>query len=201
MIKALFIDIGGVILTNGWDRQLRERAAEHFQIEKKEMDERHHLTFEVYELGFISLDEYLKRVVFFQPRNFSIEDFKEYMFTQAKSFSEMLQLIDDFKKQFGLKVVAMTNEGRELMEDRIRRFELKKIIDYFCCSSFMHLRKPNEEMYRMAIDFVQNKLEEIAYLDDRLLLVEIGQKIGLNAIQHIDYEKTKMSLSQMLEKD
>ena len=81
LITTLFLDIGGVLLTNGWDRQARRLAAERFQLDHGEFDERHHLTFDTYEEGKLSLDEYLDRVVFFGERAFSREAFKAFMFS------------------------------------------------------------------------------------------------------------------------
>ena len=85
-ITTLFLDIGGVLLTNGWDRNIRIRAAEKFGLDQDEMNERHHLTFDTYEEGKLSLDEYLHRVVFYQDRSFSPEEFKAFMYAQSQPF-------------------------------------------------------------------------------------------------------------------
>jgi len=90
-IKALFLDIGGVLLTNGWDRSMRKRAAETFRLDPADMDERHHLTFDTFEAGKLSLDEYLNRTVFFRERTFSREDFKAFMFSQSQPYPAMLR--------------------------------------------------------------------------------------------------------------
>ncbi|MGZ3535999.1 MAG: HAD family phosphatase, partial [Thermodesulfobacteriota bacterium] len=83
---ALFLDVGGVLLTNGWDRSMRKLAAEAFGLDGNEVDDRHHLTFDTYELGKLTLDEYLGRMVFYKERRFSKEEFKEFMFAQSRPF-------------------------------------------------------------------------------------------------------------------
>ena len=92
----------------------------------------------------------------------------------------------------------MSNEGRELMLHRMNRFNLKAFIDFFVCSSFVHLRKPDFDIYRLALDLSQVKPEEVIYIDDRPLLIEIGQQLGMQSIHHISYEKTQKLLEKFL---
>src|ERR1041384_2585067 len=124
-ITTLFLDIGGVLLTNGWDHNSRKRAAETFGLDYDEMSERHHLTFDTYEEGKLSLDEYLNRVVFYQERSFSREEFKKFMYAQSKPYPDMIKLIRGLKSQYGLRVAAVSNEGRELTIYRVQQFKLR----------------------------------------------------------------------------
>src|SRR5512136_487089 len=121
---ALFLDVGGVLLTNGWDRRMRKKAAEVFHLDQEEMDERHHLTFDTFELGKLSLDEYLNRMVFYEERPFSKEEFKGFMFSQSQPFPQMIDLVRNLKKAYGLKIAVVSNEGRELTTYRIQNFRL-----------------------------------------------------------------------------
>src|SRR5512147_1739396 len=105
-ITTVFTDIGGVLLTNGWDHNSRKSAAEKFGLNYEEMSERHHLTFDTYEEGKLSLDDYLKRVVFYEDRSFSREDFKKFMYDQSQPYPEMIKLIRGLKTQYGLRVAA-----------------------------------------------------------------------------------------------
>ncbi len=189
--QTLFLDIGGVLLTNGWDHHMREEGARLFHLDLQEMNRRHAFMFDVYELGKISLDDYLNHVVFYEPRLFTIDEFKAFMFAQSRPYPEMIQFMREIKKRHHLRIVAVNNEGRELMDYRVRQFHLHEFIDFFICSSFVGLRKPDLEIYRLAIDLVQLPPEEIVYLDDRLLLVEIGRELGLQAFQHVSLEQTK----------
>jgi len=191
---ALFLDVGGVLLTNGWDRSMRKRAAEAFGLDGKEMDDRHHLTFDTYELGKLTLDEYLDRMVFYKERRFSREEFKEFMLAQSKPFPQMLDLIRGLKKAYDLKIAVVSNEGRELTTYRIQKFELSKFVDFFIASSFVHFRKPDADIYRMALDVAQVPLDQVVYIEDRLMFVEVAQGLGIRAVHHIGFESTRASL-------
>ncbi len=193
-IQALFVDVGGVLLTNGWDRRMRREAAKTFNLDYAEMDERHHLTFGTYEEGKITLDEYLNRVVFYESRSFSSKEFREFMFRQSQPFADMIRLLQEVKKRWGLKIVVVSNEGRELTEYRIAKFELSSFIDAFVCSCFVRTRKPDTEMYRIALDLVQVPAGKILYIEDRSMFVEIARNMGIQGILHADYKSTRAAL-------
>jgi len=195
-ITTLFLDIGGVLLTNGWDHNIRARAAEKFSLDYAEMNERHHLTFDTYEEGKLSLDEYLKRVVFYQPRDFTPDVFKAFMYAQSKPFLEMIELMRGLKTQHGLQVAAVSNEGRELTTYRVQQFKLGTFIDFFVSSCFVHYRKPDEDMYRIALDIAQTSPEQVIYIDDRAMFVEVAQELGIQGIIHTNYQTTSKGLEQ-----
>ncbi len=194
-IKTLFIDIGGVLLTNGWDSDTRKAAAERFHLDLGEMNVRHHLTFDTYEIGKLSLDDYLDRVVFYEPREFSKDEFKSYIFEQSRPYPEMLKLVRETKARNGLKVVVVSNEGRELTEYRIRQFGLGEFVDFFVSSCFVRFRKPDIDIFRMALDLAQAIPDESAYLDDRALFVEVAGTLGMHAIRHVDVERTRAAFA------
>lgn len=194
---TLFLDVGGVILTNGWDRTMRAAAAQKFGLDLAEMDKRHGLTFDTYEIGKISLDTYLDRVVFYIPRSFTQDVFKEFMFEQSQPLPEMIPFIQSLKKRYSLRIVAVSNEGRELMIHRIERFHLKEFIDSFACSCFTGYKKPDMAIYRLALDIAQVDPKEVIYLDDRLLLTEVGASLGMKAIRHESYEQTKKMIETL----
>ena len=119
-VVALFLDIGNVLLTNGWDHTMRQRAAQKFALDYEEMNERHHLTFDTYEEGKLSLAEYLGRVVFYRSRSFSPKEFRDFIFAQSKPKPEMIQLVQELKELYGLKTQARApREGRNFMRSRI----------------------------------------------------------------------------------
>jgi len=196
-INTLFLDIGGVLLTNGWDHNTRREAARKFGLNYDEMNERHHLTFDTYEEGKLSLDEYISRVVFYEKRDFSREEFKAYMFQQSHPFPDMIHYIKDIKERYNLKVAAVSNEGRELTIYRIREFNLEDIIQFFISSCFVHYRKPDEDIYRIALDIAQEKPETVAYIDDRPLFVEVANGLGIRGITHKDFASTKAELEAL----
>jgi putative hydrolase of the HAD superfamily len=193
-ITTLFLDIGGVLLTNGWDHGMRRRAAELFHLDYEEMNERHHLTFDTYEEGKLSLDEYLSRVIFYEKRSFSRDDFRNFMFQQSQPYPETIELIRTVKKEHGLKVVAVSNEGRELTTYRVGKFKLDSIMDSFVVSSFVHFRKPDADMYRIALDIAQVSPSQVMYIEDRAMFVEVAQSLGLKGILHKNGEETRQAL-------
>ncbi len=194
-VNVLFVDIGNVLLTNGWDRVSRRRAAEKFALDIDEMDERHHLTFDTYESGKLTLDEYLRRTVFYADRPFTPQDFKDFMLSQSRPLPAMLTLIRGLKTHYHLKVVAVSNEGLELTRHRIRTFELGKIIDFFISSCFVGLRKPDADMYHLALNCAQAAVDSVLYLDDRRLFVEVARGLGIRGIHHRNYEETRAALA------
>jgi len=196
-ITTLFLDIGGVLLTNGWDRGIRTLASEKFGLDYKEMDERHHLTFDTYEEGKLNLDEYLDRVVFYQKRSFSREEFKAFMYAQSQPFPEMIELMRALKTQHGLQVAAVSNEGRELTVYRVQQFKLGTFIDFFVSSCFVHYRKPDADMYRIALDIAQVSPQQVVYIDDRPMFVEVAQGLGIQGIIHSGYESTQKTLETL----
>ncbi len=190
-IKAVLTDVGGVLLTNGWDTAGRESACARFNLEAPEVDSRHHMTFDTYEIGKISLDVYLDRVVFYKQRNFTKDDFKAFMYQQSQPFPDMLGLMREVKQRNRIKLAVVSNEGRELTEYRIKTFGLTNFVDFFVSSCFVHFRKPDADIFRMAIDMIQVPPEEIVYIDDRLLFVEVAGGFGMKAIQHTSYAETR----------
>jgi putative hydrolase of the HAD superfamily len=194
-ITTMFLDIGGVLLTNGWDDCMRRRAAERFGLDYEEVNERHHLTFDTYEVGKLSLKQYLERVVFYEPRGFSPEEFRDFMFAQSQPLPGMIEFFNQLKRRYQLVVAAVSNEGRELTEYRVRRFKLNALIDFFISSCFVHLRKPDEDIYRLALDTAQARPEQVVYVDDRKMFVEVAQGLGIHSIHHQGLEVTRSGLA------
>ncbi len=196
-INTLFLDIGGVLLTNGWDRHARKRAIDHFRIEADEVNERHHLTFDTYELGKLTLDEYLDRIVFYKKRPFSRDEFKFFMFEQSKPHPEMIDLIRSLKSRYHLKVFAVSNEGCELTRYRVEKYGLWEFIDAFVVSSFVHLRKPDPDIFRLALDILQSGPQNVLYIEDRPIYVDIAETLGINGLRHKGFDSTRKALEEM----
>ena len=196
-ITHLFTDLGGVLLTNGWDRGLRKAVAAQFEIDPDEMDERHHLTYDTYEAGKISLSVYLQRVVFWKARNFTEDQVVDFMLSQARAFPEMIELYRRLKAKHGFRIVVVSNEGRELTADRIRRFKLKEFVDIFVVSSYVHFRKPDEDIFRLALDVAQADPAEVVYVDDRPMFAEVAGRLGMREIWHRDLERTRAAFEAL----
>lgn len=185
------------MLTNGWDTDTRQAAAHTFHLDLKEMDSRHRMTFDTYEIGKLTLDEYLTRTVFYQPRTFTREEFTTWIFAQSKPFPEMIDLVSRLKEKYRLKVFVVSNEGRELTEFRIKKFDLPSFVDGFVSSCFAHFRKPDSDIYRLALDICQTPPESIAYLEDRELFVEVASRMGIHGVHHGGFETTKAALASL----
>ena len=196
-ITHLFLDIGGVLLTNGWDRRIRQDAAQKFGLDFEDLNERHTMSFNTYEEGKLNLDTYLNQVVFNRERPFTREEFKAFMFAQSKPKVEMINLMSGLKWKHRLKTAAISNEGRELTIYRIQKFDLTAFIDFFVSSCFVHFRKPDVDLYRMALDISQAEPARSVYIDDRELFVEIAQSLGINGIHHTDFGVTRNALKDL----
>ncbi|MGO9107979.1 MAG: HAD family hydrolase [Thermoguttaceae bacterium] len=195
-ITTLFLDVGGVLLTNGWGHQSRALAAKAFDLNLEELEERHHLTFDTYEVGKVTLDEYLSRTVFHQERPFTRDQFRQFMFAQSQPHAEMIDLVRKLRVQHGLRIAVVNNEGRELNSHRIRSFGLDEFTDFFISSCFVHFRKPDADIFRLALDIAQTPAEQVVYIDDQPLFVQIAEGMGIHGIRHTDYPSTRARLAQ-----
>jgi len=194
---TLFLDIGGVMLSNGWGHVSRRSAAAVFNLDFDEMNERHHVIQVTYEEGKITLSEYLKRVVFYQKRSFTIDQFREFMFSQSTPNIEMIKYIKQLKDKYKLKIAVVNNEGRELNEHRIKKFKLNQFVDFFISSCFVHFRKPDADIFRIALDIAQVPVENVIYIEDMQMFVDVARDLGIRSIQHKDFLSTSAELTLM----
>jgi putative hydrolase of the HAD superfamily len=196
-IKALFWDVGGVLLTNAWDRTQREAALEHFHLDREEFADRHELVVSSFERGKISLDEYLDRTVFYRPRPFGREEFKNFMFSLSQPNPEALafakRLADSGKYLMG----TINNESRELNQYRIEKFGLRAIFKVFVSSCLVGLRKPEEGIYRLALDITQQIADECCFIDDRALNLEMARRLGMHTIEMDHVQQLREDLQKL----
>ncbi|MGA8758986.1 MAG: HAD family phosphatase [Stellaceae bacterium] len=196
-VTCLFLDIGGVLLTNGWDHHARNRAAIEFDLDLAEMEDRHHLTFDTYEEGKLTLEEYLGRVVFYRERAFTRTQFRRFMFAQSKPYPEMIELIAQLKIRHGLKIAAVSNEARELNAHRIRTFKLGAFVDFFISSCFVRVRKPDADIFRLALDIAQVPAQQAVYIENTPMFAQIAEGLGIRSILHTDYGSTCAQLASL----
>ena len=199
-IKVVFMDIGGVLLTNGWDHESRQKAAKTFGFDYEEMDLLHSFIYNVFEIGSITLDEYLDTVIFHCPRDFTKKEFKDFMYQQSIELPHMLPWLKSWKEHTKLPVFALNNESRELNDYRIDTFDLHRLFDGFFSSCYVKARKPDPRIFKQAIEITRIKPEECVYFDDRAMLVNAAKKIGMNGIQHQEFEATKKILENFIRK-
>jgi len=194
-ITTLFVDIGGVLLNNGWDHIARRKVAKHFNLEWAEMEERHTLAFETHEEGKLTFEEYLGLVVFYQKRPFTRAQFRRFMCEQSTSFPEMIELITRLKIRYGLKIIVVSNEARVVNDYRIHKFKLDAFVDAFMSSCFVHIRKPDADMFRLALDVAQTPARKVVYIENTPMFVQIAESLGIRSILHTDYKSTCAKLA------
>jgi putative hydrolase of the HAD superfamily len=196
-ITALFLDIGGVLLTDGWSHESRKLAAKTFDLNPEEMESRHNQAFDTYELDKLTLEEYLSRVVFYQKRSFTRAQFRKFMFAQSKPYPKMIELVRRLKTRYGLKIVVVSNEARELNSYRIRKFKLDEFVDFFISSCFVHLLKPDADIFRVALDIAQVPANQVIYIENLPMFVQVAEGLGIRGICHTDYKSTCAKLSAL----
>lgn len=182
-IGAIFWDVGGVLLTNAWDRTERAAALEHFQLDQQEFHARHEMVVSSFERGKITLDEYLDRTVFYCKRSFTREMFRDYMFSLSQPFPEVLEFARALTASGKYLMGTLNNESRELNYYRIEKFGLRMIFRLFVSSCFVGFRKPERDIYRLALEITQVSAEQCCFIDDRALNLECAAKLGMHTIQ------------------
>lgn len=196
-IRAIFWDVGGVLLTNAWDRKERFAALEHFGLDQEEFQSRHEMVVSSFERGKITLEEYLDRTVFYRPRPFTRDAFRDYMFSLSQPFPEVLefaQALADSRKYF---MGTINNESRELNYHRIEQFGLRNIFRLFVSSCFVGFRKPERDIYRLALEIMQIPSEQCCFIDDRALNLECAAKLGMKTIQMQGVDQLRSELAKL----
>lgn len=193
-ITTLFWDIGGVILTNGWGRNSRRLAADTFRFDWEEFQDRHDLSFPAFDNGQIALDEYLDRTLFYRPRDFSREEFTAFMFAQSKEHPETRAVLSAAARAGKYLIGSINNEPLELNQHRIEAFRLREDFLVFFSSCYLHTRKPEEQIFRIALEVTQRRPEQCLFIDDRALNLESPRRLGMVVIHHKDAGQLRTEL-------
>ena len=196
-IKCLLLDIGGVLLTDGWSHEAGKRTARAFGLDAEELNIRHAQALDTYELGKLSMDEFVRLVVVHEKRAFSPAQFRNVMYAQSKAYPEMIALIRQIKVQYGLRVVVVSNEGRGLNEHRIRKFKLNEWVDSFVSSCYVSLRKPDKDIFRVALDTAQVSSDRVVFIDNTPMFVSVASRLGIHGLLHTDYPSTRAKLASI----
>ena len=196
-IHAIFWDVGGVLLSNAWDHTQRTEALAHFQLDEAEFHARHEMVVSSFERGKITLDEYLDRTVFYRPRPFTREAFRDFMFSLSHPFPDVLQFAQSLTDSGKYFMGTINNESRELNDHRIEKFGLRKIVRLFVSSCFVGLRKPERDIYRLALEITQIPPEACCFIDDRALNLECAAQLGMHTIQMQKLEQLRGDLGKL----
>ena len=196
-IRAIFWDVGGVLLTNAWDHNERKSALEHFGLDQEEFHSRHEMVVSSFERGKISLEEYLQRTVFYRKRPFSLEEFRDYMYSLSQPKPESLAFARSLSESGKYFMSTINNESRELNLYRIQKFGLREIFQLFVSSCFVGLRKPESGIYKLAIEITQFNPQECCFIDDRALNLECAESLGMRTIQMQDLAQLRDDLKKL----
>lgn len=183
-ITALFWDVGGVMLTNGWDRASRRQAVDKFGLDWEDFQDRHELLVNDFETGRLTLEEYLDRAIFYRPRSFRKEDFKAFMFAQSKPQPQALAIVKHLVRSNNHLMATLNNESLELNRYRIEQFGLREYFEAFFSSCFLGVRKPERAIYRLASQITQKPPDQCLFIDDRELNLECARLLGMRTIHY-----------------
>lgn len=197
-ITTLFWDIGGVILTNGWDREARRQAAIAFDLDWDEFQDRHDLSFPAFDTGHITLDQYLHRTLFYKPQPFTREEFTAFMFAQSQEYPETRAVLTRLANTGKYFIAAINNEPLELNQYRIEAFNLRKEFQVFFSSCYVYARKPDEAIFKIALSVTQRSPECCVFIDDRSINLENPRRLGMHVIHHQGASKLLADLQLLL---
>lgn len=196
-IKLLCLDIGGVLLTDGWNHRSRMEAIDRFGLEPIQFQKDHAVAFPLFENGKLNLDQYLESVVFNVDRSFSKKEFSDFMFSKSQQLGDFLPWLIDWKKKTGIKIFSINNEGKEFNDYRIKNFGLHQCFDAFISSCEVGFSKPDPCIFKLALGIAQEEPQNCLYFDDRAIHVAIAKQLGLNAHVHQSFEQSKTILESI----
>jgi len=185
-ITAVFSDVGGVLLTNGWDHGQRARLVEQFGLDGGDYEGRHQMLAAALDAGRLDLDQYLDRTIFYRPRPFRKQEVRDFMYAQSAALPGSLALIGRLAQAGKAFLATLNNESRELNLHRIEKFHLRDYFSVFFSSCYLGVSKPHPEIYQLALDLSQRQPEECVFVDDRSLNLECARRLGLHTIQFLD---------------
>jgi putative hydrolase of the HAD superfamily len=194
-IATLFFDIGGVLGSNGWDRQQRAAAVRHFGVEVAELEDLHGETVAMLEQGRMGLDEYLRCTVFYRPRSFTPEDFKTFMRAQSVPDQETIDLARALARTGRYRLMTINNESAELNQYRLEHFGLRDVFVTFFSSCWVGILKPARRIYEVALAMSQAEPSSSVFIDDREQNLEPARALGMQTIRFTDARQLRQDLA------
>ncbi len=196
-ITTLFFDVGGVILTNGWDTTARRAAMSKFHLDEAEFEARHELANPAWERGEITMEEYLARTIFYRERTFWPKEFEDFMYAQSKPLAESLEFVRGIARSGRYLMAVISNESAEINAYRIQRFGLRENFTAFFSSCYVGIQKPDVRIFQMALNVTQRAADECVFVDDRAENVAGGRRVGMNTIQFQDVAQLSAELKNL----
>ncbi len=197
-ISTILWDVGGVLLTNGWDRIERAAVMEQFAVDSASFELRHEIANDPWEKGLMTAEQYLFQTVFYEPRPFTPAAFLQAMKQRSVLLPHgAMRVLQELAASEEMELVMFNNEARELNDYRIERFELGRYFDVFLSSCYLGLRKPDLKFFELALDVLQRDPEEVAFIDDRQGNCEAAEALGIHAIHYQDEAQCVQALEQL----
>lgn len=197
-ISTILWDVGGVLLTNGWDHLERAAVLKKFQLDSDAFEQRHELANDPWEKGLITAEEYLLRTVFYEPRPFTQADFLQAMKERSVLLPHTaMRILRELAASEEIELAMLNNEARELNDYRIERFELGRYFDSFFSSCYVGLRKPDQKIFDLALDVLQRDPEEVVFIDDRQGNCDAAGTLGIHGIRYIDEAQCVQALERL----
>jgi len=192
---VILFDVGGVLLTNGWDHGERAAAAEHFGLNAEELEARNTKVVAAWDRSEIDRNQYLDATVFTEPRSFTHDEFFDFMLSQSRVQPDgALEILREVAASKRFLVGSLNNEPREMNEYRFGKFELRRYLKVAFSSCYMGLRKPEPAMYRRALDILGCPPYRILFIDDREENVAGAAAAGIKAIRFAGAEALRAEL-------
>ena len=195
--RAVFSDIGGVLGTNGWDTRLRRKIAEHFRCDFEDIERRHQLIFDSFERGYMLFERYLQHVFFGSPRDFGVKDVRRFAYRESIAWPENILFLQAIRRANDVKLGLISNEGEGLTEYRVKTFGLREAADFLIFSHFVHMRKPDREIWQLALNLAQVKAREAIYIDDREMFVDIAADMGFTALHYVSLASMRDQMQRL----
>jgi len=194
-VTHVFFDIGGVLGSNGWDREQRAAAVRHFGLDAADLEDRHHESVATLEQGRMALDEYLRSTVFYRPRPFGLEEFKAYMLAQSTPFPDTIDLARALASSGRYRLMTINNESAELNQHRLEQFDLRDIFIAFFSSCWVGVLKPARRIYEVALAMSQAEPTASVFIDDRERNLEPARHLGMRTIRFTDTPSLRQDLA------
>lgn len=200
-IRTIFWDIGGVLLTNGWDEAQRAHTLTPLGVDVADFESRYEAANFFWERGLSTAVEFFNKTLFRadQPnRNFSFEDIWPLVCAESKVLHpECFDIITSLRTSGKFKIATLNNESRELNAYRIDTFNLRQYFDYFICSGYVHEMKPHPAIYRAAIDISGHPPQTSVFIDDKPENCRAAADFGMNAIHFRSPDQLTRDLAQL----
>ena len=197
-IRHIFFDIGGVLGSNGWDREQRRRAVAEFELESDDFQCRHEEVVGEWEEGRITLDEYLDIAVFHSPREFSRRKFVDFMFAQSIPNEPVVDLARALTREARFTLMTLNNEADELNRHRIGKFGISDVFEAFLSSCWLGVRKPTQRFYSRALAIAQADPETSLFIDDREQNIAPARALGMGALLFTSADQLRSDLERVL---